>query len=432
MSSKERRLEDDAIPPQSPSTDDRSGQASPKRKEKSSKQAHKGSRPRPVSSVRHSSRKREPEGVLSASDHTPSPPPLSGEEHPSLKGPATASASTTMPPSEVSAEAGKSSALSGSTTAGETPRGTSGTATAVASPPVPEATSPEQGQLLSPQQSRQQRRAHSPSPPPDSRGVERTPAKHASTEDTHTAEQPASMSKTLSPLSLLETSDRGAKATAPLSTGEVLIPKSSPSRSEPARALKAAAAKTNQDYACGLFGFHPNFLQKYRTPRCALTVLCLVSFTRSFSMNGVMMVVLPTLERRYQLMSYESGMILSSNDVASCLTMLPVAFLATKRNKPRFIGYGVATMGLGNLVVAMVHFLSPSYQLGAAGTDTCPMANVESSCTMSGSIRNFRFMMMAGQLLSGLGATPINTVTIAYLDENVQKRKSSLYIGACL
>ncbi|XP_037505617.1 solute carrier organic anion transporter family member 4A1 [Rhipicephalus sanguineus] len=179
----------------------------------------------------------------------------------------------------------------------------------------------------------------------------------------------------------------------------------------------------------GLLGVYPDFLQKYRTPRVALVVFCLVSFTRTFSMNGVMMVVRPTLERRYQLMSYESGMILSSNDVASCLTMLPVAFLATHRNKPRFIGYGVATLGLGNLIVAAVHFLSPAYELSQAETDLCPMADAVSSCTRSGSIRNFRFMMMFGQLLSGLGATPISAVTIAYIDENVQKRKSSLYIG---
>ncbi|XP_054930402.2 solute carrier organic anion transporter family member 4A1-like [Dermacentor andersoni] len=220
--------------------------------------------------------------------------------------------------------------------------------------------------------------------------------------------------------------------------GEVVVPQDTmPSDTKDATAPKeesadAVAARERRETLCGVRGVYPDFLQKYRTPRCALTVLCLVSFTRSFSMTGVMMVVLPTLERRYQLKGYESGMILSSNDVASCLTMLPVAFLATQRNKPLFIGYGIATMGLGNLVVAMVHFLSPSYQLSSAGSDLCPMTDVGSSCTKSGSIRNFRYMLMIGQLISGLGATPINTVTIAYLDENLPKRKSSLYIGACI
>lgn len=186
--------------------------------------------------------------------------------------------------------------------------------------------------------------------------------------------------------------------------------------------------KPTSDYHCGCFGFYPDALQKYRTSRCALLILCFTSFTRSFSMNGVMMVVLPTLERRYQIKSYESGMILSSNDVASCLAMLPVSFLATQRHKPRFIAYGIATMGIGNLVVTMVHFLSPPYPLSVSVSSICPEV-VSSRCSEGGSIRYFRFLLMAGQLLSGIGATPINTVTIAYLDENLPKKKSSFYIG---
>ncbi|XP_077517853.1 solute carrier organic anion transporter family member 4A1-like isoform X2 [Amblyomma americanum] len=209
-----------------------------------------------------------------------------------------------------------------------------------------------------------------------------------------------------------------------LKPGEVMIPPDHRS----IRAMKDEH-DDERDQWFGLLGVYPPFLQKYRTPRCALTVLCLVCFTRSFSMNGVMMVVLPSLERRYRMKSYESGMVLSSNDVASCLAMLPVSFLATQRHKPRFVGSGTAIMGLGNLVVAMAHFLSPPYSLAGAGSDTCPEVGASDSCTEVGSIRNFRFIMMAGQMLSGLGATPINTVTIAYLDENLPKKKSSLYIG---
>ncbi|KAH7967601.1 hypothetical protein HPB52_000555 [Rhipicephalus sanguineus] len=195
-----------------------------------------------------------------------------------------------------------------------------------------------------------------------------TPAKSP-----HTGEEPASL--------------REAKRSVPVSGSEVSIPKNEVHRTTAPATKEEDELKKKRDSLCGLLGVYPDFLQKYRTPRVALVVFCLVSFTRTFSMNGVMMVVRPTLERRYQLMSYESGMILSSNDVASCLTMLPVAFLATHRNKPRFIGYGVATLGLGNLIVAAVHFLSPAYELSQAETDLCPMADAVSSCTRSGSIR---------------------------------------------
>lgn len=263
------------------------------------------------------------------------------------------------------------------------------------------------------------------SPPKDPLSSPEAPAQRST-------DQPTSTSGPLSPP---EAAAKEAGEEISMQPGEVLIPRDTMpsdiqgSTAPREEAADEVAARERREHLCGVRGFYPDFLQKYRTPRCALTVLCLVSFTRSFSMAGVMMVVLPTLERRYQLKGYESGMILSSNDVASCLTMLPVAFLATSRNKPLFIGYGIVTMGLGNFVVAMVHFLSPSYQLSSAGSDLCPMMDIGSSCAKSGSIRNFRYMLMAGQLISGFGATPINTVTIAYLDENLPKRKSSLYIG---
>ncbi|KAH9372707.1 hypothetical protein HPB48_004219 [Haemaphysalis longicornis] len=168
-----------------------------------------------------------------------------------------------------------------------------------------------------------------------------------------------------------------------LEPGEILVPKG-------ADDAKRGEEEEEVETRCGLFGVYPAFLQGYRTAKCALMVLCLVSFTRSFSMNGVMMVVLPSLERRYQLRSYESGMILSSNDVASCIAMLPVSFLATQRHKPRFIGVGIATMGLGNLVISLVHFLSPAYQLsGSGGSDLCPQVEVENACSASGTIRYF-------------------------------------------
>ncbi|KAL3221320.1 hypothetical protein MRX96_050264 [Rhipicephalus microplus] len=247
-------------------------------------------------------------------------------------------------------------------------------------------------------------------------------------------EQSKSSDEATSPLGPLSpTVDRKAGEETPIHTGESQIPREpipfSSMSPSPQKSDIVAVDRRRHEVLCGVMGFYPGFLQSYRTPRCALTVLCLVSFTRSFSMTGVMMVVSPTLERRFQLKAYESGMILSSNDVASCLTMLPVAFLATKRNKPRFIGYGVAMLGLGNLIVAMAHFLAPGYRLSASGTDLCPMTGFSSSCTKTGSIRNYRFILMAGQLISGLGATPINTVTIAYLDENLPRRQSSLYIG---
>ncbi|XP_077520034.1 uncharacterized protein LOC144129842 [Amblyomma americanum] len=229
-------------------------------------------------------------------------------------------------------------------------------------------------------------------PAADERQIERAPLpEETAPKEAQPADEPPPPPRASDKTAVKEDLQHGA-----LKPGEVTIP---PDR----RSIRAVDEHDEErDQRCGLLGVYPRFLQKYRTPRCALTALCLVSFTRSFSMNGVMMVVLPSLERRYQMKSYESGMILSSNDVASCLAMLPVAFLATQRHKPRFVGSGIAIMGLGNMVVAMVHFLSPPYSLAGAGSDTCPEMGANDSCTESGSIRDLcaqkRHMAYEGSL----------------------------------
>ncbi|XP_075543868.1 uncharacterized protein LOC142578356 [Dermacentor variabilis] len=297
-------------------------------------------------------------------------------------------------------------------------------------------TLPGQLQLLGPRSPQEQPAIPSPSVPVDGeRPTPKESRRSAATtgEDACRSDQPASASKTLLPEEIVardaENDVVPDSSAVPMRRDPVAPePPTFTTRMSSPEGADGDELKEN-DLLCGLFGLYPGFLQRYRSPLWALTALSLASFTRSLSLTGLFMVVLPTLERRYQLKGYESGMVVSSNDVASCLAMLPVSFMATHHHKPSIIGYGVATVGVGNLIVAMVHFLSPPYRLAHVVADTCPMTDVESLCGSSGSIRNFRFMLMVGQLISGLGSAPINTVAVAYIDENLPKRKSVLYIA---
>ena len=60
--------------------------------------------------------------------------------------------------------------------------------------------------------------------------------------------------------------------------------------------------ETHPDYQCGWFGIRPKFLQIFRTPKSALFFLCLGSIMEGLVVNGLLNVVLSTLERvRYYL-----------------------------------------------------------------------------------------------------------------------------------
>ncbi|KAL3184793.1 hypothetical protein MRX96_005891 [Rhipicephalus microplus] len=151
-------------------------------------------------------------------------------------------------------------------------------ASGVASPPEVQPRSPLQPQQLRPK---------SPSTTTTPDAVEETPAIKTASETPAKSplpgEQTASVSTTVS---LLRSTDREAKASVPVSGSEILIPKSKVDRTTAPATKQEDELKKKRDLLCGLLGVYPDFLQKYRTARVTLVVFCLVSFTRSFSMNG--------------------------------------------------------------------------------------------------------------------------------------------------
>ena len=103
-------------------------------------------------------------------------------------------------------------------------------------------------------------------------------------------------------------------------------------------------------FRCSFFGYSPNFLQSFLTPKWLLFWLCCASALQGFIVNGLVNVTLSTIERRYQLKASELAVIASGYDVASILLLIPVSFFGETRNKPCFIGIGMMVMSKFTLI----------------------------------------------------------------------------------
>ena len=55
--------------------------------------------------------------------------------------------------------------------------------------------------------------------------------------------------------------------------------------------------ESHPDYQCGWFGMKAKFFQFFRTPKWALFFLCMASIMEGLVVNGLVNVVLSTLER---------------------------------------------------------------------------------------------------------------------------------------
>ncbi|XP_065357343.1 solute carrier organic anion transporter family member 4A1 [Calliphora vicina] len=196
--------------------------------------------------------------------------------------------------------------------------------------------------------------------------------------------------------------------------------------------------------------FKPKYLQRFCTAKWALFWLCWGGATQGLIVNGFINVVITTIERRFGLRSRQTGLVASGYDIASFLCLVPVTYFGGRlgASKPRIIAWGTILLGLGSLTFALPHFLVGPYRATMSTTNTCSALssnnNTIKSCVLNGlttadgvgdevdNTENLTWTMwifFAAQLLHGAGASPLFTLGVTYIDENVSKKMSSVYLG---
>ncbi|GAB0098809.1 Solute carrier organic anion transporter family member [Sergentomyia squamirostris] len=209
--------------------------------------------------------------------------------------------------------------------------------------------------------------------------------------------------------------------------------------------------------SCGWFGFRPKCLERFMSPKWALFWLCWAGAVQGLVVNGFINVVITTIERRFGLKSSQTGLVASGYDIASFLCLVPVTYFGGRvgASKPKWIGLGVVLMALGSFTFSLPHFLVGHYRATGADSNICPSGlngTDSTSSTSSGVLGNSSsdlcivtegngmddaredlswnvWLFFIAQLLHGAGASPLYTLGVTYIDENVSKKMSSVYLG---
>lgn len=201
--------------------------------------------------------------------------------------------------------------------------------------------------------------------------------------------------------------------------------------------------RSTDNLKCGWFWFRPIYLQKFRTAKWALFWLCWAGAMQGMVVNGFVNVVITTIERRFGLRSSQTGLIAGGYDIASFFLLVPVSYLGgrMKASKPRYIGVGVLVLGIGSLLFAFPHYIAGPYRGGQQSENVCQrVTNVSAtrsvSCNGSTSQTDqepysgvYLTIFLVAQLLHGAGSAPFYTLGVTYVDENVSKKMSSVYLG---
>ncbi|KFQ71444.1 Solute carrier organic anion transporter family member 1C1, partial [Phaethon lepturus] len=168
------------------------------------------------------------------------------------------------------------------------------------------------------------------------------------------------------------------------------------------------------------------------------------------------------IERRFDLTSSTIGFIDGSFEMGNLLVIAFVSYFGAKLHRPKVIAVGCFTMALGSLLTAMPHFFMGYYKYETA-SHTASSANLTSSinpcsrhqgvnetlleaspsaillqaCKLSSAgcekepSSYMWIYIFLGNMLRGIGETPITPLGISYLDDFAKEEDVPVYV-ACL
>ncbi|XP_074839831.1 solute carrier organic anion transporter family member 1B3-like [Carettochelys insculpta] len=159
------------------------------------------------------------------------------------------------------------------------------------------------------------------------------------------------------------------------------------------------------------------------------------------------------IERRFDIPSSTAGLIDGSFEMGNLLVIAFVSYFGAKFHRPKIIAFGCFIMSAGSILTAMPHFFMGYYKYEAASNTMLSVnsASSISSCSVDQNITNASetllkhpgsdcvketssymwIYVLLGNLLRGIGETPITPLGISYLDDFGKEEDSPLHI-ACL
>uniref|UniRef100_A0A8C2XP26 Solute carrier organic anion transporter family member n=1 Tax=Cyclopterus lumpus TaxID=8103 RepID=A0A8C2XP26_CYCLU len=170
-----------------------------------------------------------------------------------------------------------------------------------------------------------------------------------------------------------------------------------------------------------------------------LASLSFAYFAKALS-GSYMKSTITQLERRFDIPSYLIGVIDGSFEIGNLLVIAFVSYFGAKLHRPKIIAIGCILMSFGTFLIAMPHFIIGRYKIETSvrwsvnstnNLSPCPASSPESTragCERESSVSMWMYVFL-GNVLRGIGETPVQPLGISYIDDYAQSENAALYIG---
>ncbi|XP_043820909.1 solute carrier organic anion transporter family member 1A2 isoform X3 [Dromiciops gliroides] len=157
--------------------------------------------------------------------------------------------------------------------------------------------------------------------------------------------------------------------------------------------------------------------------------------------------ILTQLERQFNLSTTLVGLINGSFEIGNLLLMVFVSYFGTKMHRPMLIAIGCMTMGIGCFLQSLPHFLMDPYEYETTVSKTANSSLNNFLCIRketqiftptedppecTNEVKSSMWLyVLVGNIIRGIGETPIKPLGISYIEDFAKTENSPLYIG-CL
>ncbi|KAJ1371548.1 hypothetical protein KIN20_033515, partial [Parelaphostrongylus tenuis] len=196
---------------------------------------------------------------------------------------------------------------------------------------------------------------------------------------------------------------------------------------------------------CGIGKWRPTWLSFLGSRKWMIILLCWYCAVQGIVVNGLVPSAISSIERRFKLSTSTMGRIVQFYDFGYVLFCIPVSYFGGRHSKPSVLGAGLALIAFGSILFSTPHMLADSYSatqdnnsFGSCSikalwnfSDAEAMALSYCAAEKQNQPGTFRFVFLfcMAHFLHGIGATPLFTIGVSYIDENVGKALSSLFVG---
>jgi MFS family permease len=227
--------------------------------------------------------------------------------------------------------------------------------------------------------------------------------------------------------------------------------------SPPVSKIKKTTSKCK--YCCFSLCFLCHFVCpccKYYSIKMYVLILSLMILSYTMISSGYISGIMSSLQRQYNMPTSKIGIILSSFDIISIFSVPIVSYFGAKTNRPRLIAIFSLIYILGCGIFILPYFLGSKYIVNSSDKpvnttieslmydtfDLCKIIedtdsqvlitrvkNNTVTCTRDNTNLWSYYVFITGQLAMSLGVSPLFSLGLTYLCDNVEERSHALYTG---